>query len=51
MFNTIIFIRCASSAVFYIIGVSLFIIVLHAVFYSRDELDDDDPFLPQMNIV
>jgi hypothetical protein len=39
----------ASSAVFWIIGASLFIIVLHAVFYSRDELDD--PFLPQMNIV
>ncbi len=39
----------ASSAVFWIIGASLFVICLHAAFYSRDDLDD--PFLPQMNIV
>lgn len=39
----------ASSAVFWIIGASLVVVVIHAVFYARD--DSDDPFLAQMNTV
>ena len=38
----------ATSAVFWIIGASLCIIVVHAVFYQRDE---EDPFMVQMNAV
>jgi len=38
----------ASTAVFWIIGASMVVIVLHAAFYSREE---QDPFLLQMNIV
>lgn len=39
----------AGSAVFWIIGASIFVIILHAAFYSREE--QEDPFLVQMNIV
>jgi hypothetical protein len=38
----------AGAAVFWIIGASVFLIILHAIFYARDE--QDDPFL-QMNVV
>lgn len=39
----------AGSAVFWIIGASIVVIVLHAVFYARDE--QEDPFAMQMNVV
>ena len=39
----------AGSAVFWIIGASIFVIILHAAFYAREE--QEDPFLLQMNIV
>ena len=39
----------AGSAVFWIIGASIFVIFLHGIFYSRDE--QDDPFLAQLNVV
>ena len=39
----------AGSAVFWIIGASIFVILLHAVFYAREE--QEDPFMMQMNIV
>jgi hypothetical protein len=35
------------TAVFWIIGASIFVIFLHASFYARD--DQDDPFLAQLN--
>jgi PRA1 family protein 1 len=40
----------AGSAVFWIIGASVVCIVLHAIFYSRDN-QQDDPFSMEMNIV
>lgn len=39
----------AGSALFWIIGASIFCILMHALFFSNDE--PDDPFLAQMNIV
>lgn len=39
----------AGSAVFWIIGASIVVIMLHAGFYSREE--QEDPFLAQLNIV
>ena len=39
----------AGSAVFWIIGASIFVIILHAAFYSREE--QEDPFMFQINIV
>ncbi len=38
----------ATSAVFWIIGASLVVIIVHAVFMQRDE---EDPFMVQINAV